>query len=320
MRRGETPGDSFGEITSEKEMSSNIEIKKKCEWCDNDFIARTTTAYCSHRCANLAYKDRVRKERIATYQKELSIKEHNEPLKDLELREFFNPIEAAKLLGISRATIYRYLADEVIKSVQLKGKTLIRRKDIDTLFERSVAYNKRLPKEKAPITEFYTTAEVKEKYNVADSWIFVVAKRDNIPRTFNRGKTYWSKKHIDNYFSKKAANPEITEWYTVQEIQDKFDMTLAAIYTLASKNAIPKKKEGIMVWYSKKHFDIAKGIAQPEEPQYYMVAEAMAKFNLTRDQLYHYAKYHNIPRVKVGKYVKISRPELDKLFGDPKIE
>lgn len=301
-------------------MSSNIEIKKKCEWCDNDFIARTTTAYCSHRCANLAYKDRVRKERIATYQKELSIKEHNEPLKDLELREFFNPIEAAKLLGISRATIYRYLADEVIKSVQLKGKTLIRRKDIDTLFERSVAYNKRLPKEKAPITEFYTTAEVKEKYNVVDSWIFIVAKRDNIPRTFNRGKTYWSKKHIDNYFSKKAANPEITEWYTVQEIQDKFDMTLAAIYTLASKNAIPKKKEGIMVWYSKKHFDIAKGIAQPEEPQYYTVAEAMAKFNLTRDQLYHYAKYHNIPRVKVGKYVKISRPELDKLLGDPKIE
>ena len=302
-------------------MSSNIEIKKKCEWCDNDFIARkTTTAYCSHRCANLAYKDRVRKERIATYQKELSIKEHNEPLKDLELREFFNPIEPAKLLGISRATIYRYLADEVIKSVQLKGKTLIRRKDIDTLFERSVAYNKRLPKEKAPITEFYTTAEVKEKYNVVDSWIFIVAKRDNIPRTFNRGKTYWSKKHIDNYFSKKAANPEITEWYTVQEIQDKFDMTLAAIYTLASKNAIPKKKEGIMVWYSKKHFDIAKGIAQPEEPQYYTVAEAMAKFNLTRDQLYHYAKYHNIPRVKVGKYVKISRPELDKLLGDPKIE
>lgn len=106
----------------------------------------------------------------------------------------------------------------------------------------------------------------------------------------------------------------------MQEIQDKFDMTLAAIYTLASKNAIPKKKEGIMVWYSKKHFDIAKGIVQPKEPQYYTVAEAMEKFNLTRDQLYHYAKYHNISRAKVGKYVKISRPELDQLLGDPKIE
>ena len=302
-------------------MSSNIDIQKKCKWCGEIFTAhKMSTAYCSHKCANLAYKERVRKERISAYQKELSFKEYNEPLKDLEQREFFTPTAAAKLLGISRATIYRYLADETIKAVQFKGKTLIRRKDIDMLFESSATYNKRLPQEKVPITEFYTTAEVKEKYNVVDSWIFVVAKKYNIPRTFNRGKTYWSKKHIDNYFGKKAADPEITEWYSVQEIQDKFGMSLAAIYTLASKNAIPKKKEGIMVSYSKKHFDIAKGIAQPDEPQYYTVAEAMAKFNLTRDQLYHYAKYHNIPRVKVGKYVKISRPELDKLFEAPKIE
>ena len=64
----------------------------------------------------------------------------------------------------------------------------------------------------------------------------------------------------------------------------------------------------------------AKGIAIPEEPQYYTVAEAMEKFNLTRDQLYHYAKYHNIPKVKKGKYTFISKPELDKLLAAPKIE
>lgn len=184
---------------------------------------------------------------------------------------------------------------------------LHRKEDIDELFNRSTEFRIQ-SKERTPITEFYTTAEVKEKYNVVDSWIFVVAKKHNIPRTFNRGKTYWSKKHLDNYFSKKAANPEITEWYTVQEIQEKFDMTLAAIYTLASKNAIPQKKEGKTVSYSKKHFDIAKGIVQPDEPQYYTVAEAMAKFNLSRDQLYHYAKYHNIPRVKVGKSLRSLDP------------
>ncbi|MCR1858885.1 DNA-binding protein, partial [Phocaeicola vulgatus] len=47
---------------------------------------------------------------------------------------------------------------------------------------------------------------------------------------------------------------------------------------------------------------------------------AMEKFNLTRDQLYHYAKYHNIPKVKKGKYTLISKPELDKLLAAPKIE
>lgn len=62
-------------------------------------------------------------------------------------------------------------------------------------------------------------------------------------------------------------------------------MTLSAIYTFVSKKAIPKKKEGIMVYYSKKHVNIAKGVVASEEPQYYTIAEAMKKFNLTRDQL-----------------------------------
>lgn len=97
-------------------------------------------------------------------------------------------------------------------------------------------------------------------------------------------------------------------------------MTLTAIYSFVSKNAIPKKKIGIMVYYSKKHVDIAKGLIAPEEPKYYTIAEAMERFNLTRDQLYHYVKYHNIPRIKVGKYTKILRVELDKFFEPPKIE
>lgn len=41
-------------------------------------------------------------------------------------------------------------------------------------------------------------------------------------------------------------------------------MALASIYGLASTNAIPKKKEGRVVYYSKKHFDIAKGVTRPE--------------------------------------------------------
>lgn len=88
-------------------MSSNIDIQKKCKWCEVVFtVHKMSTAYCSHKCANSAYKERVRKERISAYQKELAIKEYNEPFKDLEQREFFTPTVAAKLLGISRATIY----------------------------------------------------------------------------------------------------------------------------------------------------------------------------------------------------------------------
>ena len=302
-------------------MSSNITLNKECEWCHNEFIARTTTtSYCSNKCANRAYKDRVRRNRLNSIQANLISQKHTKATIDIRFKEYLTPTETSKNLGVSRASIYRYLADNRFPAVQFKGKTLIRKTDIDRLFDTPEAYKKRLLKPQSPITEFYTTAEIKEKYNVTESWIFTVAKRNSIPKTFSRGKTYWSKKHIDKYFAKKAPDPEITEWYTVQKIQEKFQMTLTAIYAIASKDGIPKKKEGKMVLYSKRHFDIAKGINTPEEPQFYMVIEAMNKFNLTRDQLYHYVKYHNIPRIKIGKYTKISKPELDNLFEYPKIE
>ena len=299
-------------------MASNINIQKKCEWCGKLFIAhRTTTRCCSHRCANLAYKERTRQKRVSEFQTMVNQQIEKEDCID---KDFFTPSEAAKYIGISRATFYRYLETNLIKSVQLKRKTIIRKRDIEALFDNASPYKKHLPRSKQSITDFYTIAEIKEKFGVKESWIYEIAKEHNIPRTFNRGRTYWSKKHIDSYFAKKAPDASITEWYSVAELQEKFGMTLSAIYTFVYKNVIPKRKEGKMVYYSKKHFDIAKGIATPEEPQYYTIPEAMEKYNLTRDQLYHYVAYHNITRIKVGKYTKIVRAELDKFFEPPKIE
>ena len=299
-------------------MASNIDIQKKCEWCGKLFIAhKTSTRCCSHRCANLAYKERTRQKRVSEFQTMVNQQIEKEDCID---KDFFTPSEAAKYIGISRATFYRYLETNLIKSVQLKRKTIIRKRDIEALFDNASLYKKHLPRSKQSITDFYTTAEIKEKFGVKESWIYEIAKEHNIPRTFNRGRTYWSKKHIDSYFAKKAPDASITEWYSVAELQEKFGMTLSAIYTFVYKNVIPKRKEGKMVYYSKKHFDIAKGIAAPEEPQYYTIPEAMEKYNLTRDQLYHYVKYHNITRIKVGKYTKILRSELDKFFEPPRIE
>lgn len=297
-------------------MASKIDIQKKCEWCGEIFTAhKTTTASCSHRCANLAYKEKGRKKRI----KEFKLK-FDEEAKPHSGKEFLTPTEVSAFLGVGRTSIYRYIRNGKIKAVRFDGKTLIWRSDIDKMFDYITVCENNKPKEKTPITDFYTTAEIKEKYNIQESWLYKIAKEHNIPRTFNRGKTYWSKKHIDSYFAKKAHDASITEWYSVAELQEKFGMTLSAIYTFVYKNVIPKRKEGKMVYYSKKHFEIAKGISTPEEPKYYTIPEAMEKFNLTRDQLYHYVAYHNITRIKVGKYTKIVRAELDKFFEPPKIE
>lgn len=301
--------------------TSKTKIKKVCEYCGTVFYAqKLTTRFCSHRCNNLAYKERVRQKRIQEVETKVQTVISEQPISDFKDKEYLSFKEAATLLGLSKQAIYKMVYAGKLRAFRVSSRlSFIRKGDIDRMLEAR-PYEQRHPKDTIPITDFYTTAEVKEKFNVAESWIFAIAKKNNIPRTFNRGKTYWSKKHIDAYFAKKAPNPDITEWYSTQEIQEKFGMTLSAVYGFVSKNAIPKKKEGIMVYYSKKHVDIAKGMTAPEEPKYYTVPEALEKFNLTRDQLYHYATYHNIPKVKKGKYTLISKSELDKLLAAPKIE
>ena len=301
--------------------TSSIRITKICQWCGVEFVAqKVSTKYCSHRCANLAYKQAVRDKRVKQAEAEtLSIK-LEKPIENVKDKEYLSFAQAGKLLGLSRQAVYNMVKAGNLKASKISSRlSFIRRVDIDAMLENR-PYKTLHPKDTVPITDFYTIAEIKEKYGVKESWIYEIAKEHNIPRTFNRGRTYWSKKHIDSYFAKKAPDASITEWYSVAELQEKFGMTLSAIYTFVYKNVIPKRKEGKMVYYSKKHFDIAKGIATPEEPQYYTIPEAMEKYNLTRDQLYHYVKYHNITRIKVGKYTKILRSELDKFFEPPKIE
>lgn len=299
-------------------MKSLIQIQKKCEWCDSIFIAqKCSTRFCCKRCAEHAYKDRLRKQRVAKYQLENSQNEQPSALEKVTEKEFLRVSEAAALLGVDRVTIYRYLWDELLPCRKLRGKTLIRRSDIEKLFDTAAPYVKRHKREATPITEFYTTAEVEEKFGVSTSWVFKVGKEENIPKTINRGKTMWSKKHFDAYFAGKAPSEEITEWYAVEEMKQKFGMTNSAVYSFVSKYSIPKKKVKRGVFYSKKHVDIAKGIAVAEEPQYYTIKEAMEKYQLTRDQLYHYVKWHKIPKVQEGKYVKISRKELDALLAPP---
>ena len=301
--------------------TSSIRITKICQWCGVEFVAqKVSTKYCSHRCANLAYKQAVRDKRVKQAEAEtLSIK-LEKPIENVRDKEYLSFAQAGKLLGLSRQAVYNMVKAGNLKASKISSRlSFIRRVDIDAMLENR-PYKTLHPKDTVPITDFYTTAEIKEKFGVKESWIYEIAKEHNIPRTFNRGRTYWSKKHIDSYFAKKAPDASITEWYSVAELQEKFGMTLSAIYTFVYKNVIPKRKEGKMVYYSKKHFDIAKGIATPEEPQYYTIPEAMDKYNLTRDQLYHYVKYHNITRIKVGKYTKILRSELDKFFEPPKIE
>ena len=300
-------------------MSSNIRVERICEWCGNKFIAQTTvTRFCTKRCAEHSYKERLRQKKMAVSNQETA--QTNIKWRD---KDYLTPTQAAELLGIGRMSIYRYIRNGKIKVVRFARKTLISKADIQAMFDfltlKESTSTEPAEKKSKSLSDFYTRADIREKYGVKDSWIYKVVAENNVPKTIIRGKAYFSKSHIDRLFSARKENPEITEWYSVEDIQAKYGMTLSAIYCLVSKVGIPKRKEGSKVYYSKYHFDVAKGTKSAEDVEFISVAEAMEKYSLTRDQLYHYVKTYKITKLKSGKYVKLNAKELEALFN-PKIE
>ena len=141
-------------------MKSLIQILKKCEWCGKEFAAyKCSTRYCSKQCNGYAYKDNLRKKRIEACHNEMEMQEAEKNLDGATSRNYLTPTQAAKLLGIGRATLYRYLSDNRITATQFKGKTLIRRKDIDKLFDEPKPYQKRPKKDRAPIRVLHKRRE-----------------------------------------------------------------------------------------------------------------------------------------------------------------
>ena len=300
-------------------MSSNIKVERICEWCGNKFIAQTTvTRFCCKRCAEHSYKERLRQKKMAVSNQETA--QSNIKWRD---KDYLTPTQVAELLGIGRMSIYRYIRNGKIKVVRFARKTLISKADIQAMFDfltpKESTSTEPVEKKSKSLSDFYTRADIREKYGVKDSWIYKVVAENNVPKTIIRGKAYFSKSHIDRLFSARKENPEITEWYSVEDIQSKYGMTLSAIYCLVSKVGIPKRKEGSKVYYSKYHFDVAKGAKSAEDVEFISVAEAMEKYSLTRDQLYHYVKTYKITKLRSGKYVKLNAKELEALFN-PKIE
>ena len=105
---------------------------------------------------------------------------------------------------------------------------------------------------------------------------------------------------------------------TVMDIQQKYCMTKTAVYSFVSHNAIPRKMEGNNVLYSKRHVQLAKG-ESVENQLYYTIPEAMKLYGLSQDQIYKRIKKYAIEKVKIGKYIKISKRDLEKAIGKPKV-
>jgi len=184
-------------------MSSKIQVKRICQFCEKEFIARTTvTKYCSHRCSQRAYKAQKQAEKIERSNTETT-RIKTKPIEELKAKEFLTVREVAQLLNCSVRSAYYYIESGTISAVNLGQRmTRVKRSEIDKLFQSN---GKPLTKEAEPIQydikDCYTINEVLGKYSISETALHNLIKRQSIPKIKKGWYAYVPKQIIDKLLS-----------------------------------------------------------------------------------------------------------------------
>lgn len=295
-----------------------MEIQKRCKYCGGTFIAhKMNTIYCSPSCNNRDYKQKKREKQISEYLAQNQITEPVARNTSLNEKNFLTPREAAKILGVGKSTVYRELSSGLIKAVQLKGKTLIRRKDIERIFDNPPEYKSRsvdpnLKKKR----EYYTMRQIEEKYRCSKKAVRTRIEKYNIPKIYQGRNTYFDKALVDLHFAELIAEFDRRDYYTIEQLEEKYQMSHQAVLSFVLRNKIPRITQGRSVFYSKVHVDMFKGEREKIDPNYYTYHEIMEKYSFSKDQVAYYIHNYDIPNHKHGRYTLVERKAFERIIKD----
>ena len=309
---------------------------RKCAFCGKEFTCNSgSQRYCSEHCAEAAKAQR--KKRQQDFLKAV------QPVIDIASQEYLTFSKAAILMGCSRQYVYKLVNEGKLPASRISSRmAFIRKADIEKMLAGN-PYHRVLPtsKPKNPSSlslkkehdsskstrkensfqdieplEYISGEDVMATYKVKKSWLYVSAKRNNIPVCKIAGKNYYSRKHMDALFGVSAEIEALTEWLTTDEAETLYSTTKESLRTQAYRRHIPSKREYGKTYYSKKHLD---DIFRPDlkaSDDYYTTAEAARKYGMTKSNICVIVKTNNLTKVKVGVQNLIVKEELDRIMAN----
>lgn len=179
--------------------AAKFEIKRKCQYCGNTFIAKTLDSkYCSRRCSQRAYDQR---EAVKKRMSQLNDIVENIPY----ARDYISVQEAVAMFGISRDTIYRLIRKGVLPAVNI-GQRLTRVNksvllDKVPLRTEPIDRSKPLPRSyHLEPEDCYTIGEISKTYGIDDSTVYTHIRKYSIPTRQIGNFVYAPKEDIDHLY------------------------------------------------------------------------------------------------------------------------
>lgn len=128
--------------------------------------------------------------------------------------------------------------------------------------------------------------------------------------------TFYDKALVDIHFAELIAEVDMNDYYTIDQIMEKFSMSHAAVLSFVQRNDIPRITQGRKVYYSRAHIDTFKGERENVDPLYYTYKDIHEKYKLSKDQINYYVHNYNIPNHKQGRLTIVERNSFDRIIKE----
>jgi len=317
---------SFDKSVDFLAVSRRIKVAKICPCCGREFAAeKSTTMFCSGNCAR-KYRRRQeaaeRREKVTAEQ----IK-HN-----IDVKESFTPdsqflraSDAAKYLGVSKRTVMRYIDQGIIKAKRLPRVTLIERTVLREVLESDVSLHVKTkakieipPKDDSnPIFngEHITIPEASKLYDVPLNVMQNYLRRSDLKFTMYRNTRFYDKKEVDRYVKKRLRDrrPDIKEWYSVNDILTKFNITSITLNNQLYKASVPKRKDGGYTYYSKSHIDEMFGYLL-ESDKYYTTEQLSEMYQVDKRRISKIVQRYSLPKITRSGRILIEKVPFDEFM------
>ena len=308
-------------------------MTRKCKYCGKEFIPRNgMQKFCCEECQSKAKAEH--KKRQQDFIRAI------EPVIGLQHQEYLTFAKAALLMGCSRQYVYKLVDMGKLPASRISSRmAFIRKADIENMLAGNPYYRvlpTDLPRIASPkkkvaavksagdkqselreeILDYLSGEDVMRIYKVKKSWLYVTAKRNEVPICKIAGQNYYSRKHLDKLFGLSVDAEAVQEWVTTKQVEELFGMKSGAIRAYAYRHHIPTKREYGQTYYSKDHLDGLRRTDLANDDRYYTAREVAEKYGMSTANVCIIAKKNGIATVKVGVRNLIPKADFDQIMEE----
>ena len=167
------------------------------------------------------------------------------PMRFAEPLDYISGEDVMATYKVKKSWLYASAKRNNIPMCRIAGKNYYSRKHMDALFGVSA--------EIEALTEWLTTEEAESLYSTTKESLRTQAYRRHIPTKREYGKTYYSKKHLDDIFRPDLKASDA--YYTTSEAAEKYGMTKSNICVIVKTNNLTKVKVGVQNLIVKEELD-----------------------------------------------------------------